>query len=84
MKIVLIPLLLHKISEFENRLPASFGSSVTTIEELCDFLAAQPQESVQGQIEDVGTILGGLPSAVPPPSLQTILALENCLFEIFG
>ncbi len=73
-----------QISEFENRLPASFGSSVTTIEELCDFLAAQPPESVQGQIEDVGTILGGLPSPIPPPSLQTILALENCLSEIFG
>ena len=73
-----------QISEFENRLPANFGSSVTTIEELCDFLAAQPEDSVQAQIEDVGTILGGLPSPIPPPSLQTILALENCLSEIFG
>ena len=35
-------------------------------------------------IEDVGTILGGLPSPIPPPSLQTILAIENCLSEIFG
>ena len=73
-----------QVSEFETRLPENFGSSVTTIEELCDFLAAQPQESVQGQIEDVGTILGGLPLSIPPPSLQTILALENCLGEIFG
>ena len=73
-----------QISEFENRLPASFGSSVTTIEELCDFLAAQPEESVQGVIEDIGTILGGLPSSIPPPSLRTILVLENCLSVIFG
>jgi hypothetical protein len=76
-----------QVSEFETRLPESFGSSVTTIEQLCDFLDAQQSsnpDSVQAFIEDVGTILGGLPSPIPPPSLQTILAIENCLLEIFG
>ncbi len=51
-------------------------------------MAAQPEDSVHGVIQDIGTILGGLPlltpSPTPPPSLQTILALENCLSVIFG
>jgi len=35
-------------------------------------MAAQPEDSVQGVIQDIGTILGGLPlptpSPTPPPS----------------
>jgi hypothetical protein len=73
-----------QVSEFETRLPENFGSSVTTIEELCDFLAAQPEESRPALIDSVGDILEGLPSTIPPPSLQTVLAIENCLLEIFG
>ena len=73
-----------QVSEFETRLPENFGSSVTTIEELCDFLAAQPEESRPALIDSVGDTLEGLPQTIPPPSLQTILAIENCLLEIFG
>jgi hypothetical protein len=73
-----------QVSEFETRLPENFGSSVTTIEELCDFLAAQPEESLPALIDSVGDTLEGLPPTIPPPSLQTILAIENCLLEIFG
>jgi hypothetical protein len=73
-----------QISEFENRLPENFGSSVTTIEQLCDFLASEPEETVSVAIEDAGDILEGLPSPIPPPSLRTVLAIENCLSVIFG
>jgi hypothetical protein len=73
-----------QVSEFETRLPENFGSSVTTIEELCDFLAAQPGESLPALIDSVGDTLEGLPQTIPPPSLQTIIAIENCLGEIFG
>ena len=68
-----------QVSEFETRLPENFGSSVTTIEELCDFLAAQPEESRPALIDSVGDTLEGLPQTIPPPSLQTIIAIENCL-----
>jgi hypothetical protein len=73
-----------QISEFENRLPENFGSSVTTIEQLCDFLASEPEETVPAAIEDAGDILEGLPSPIPPPSLRIILDIENCLSVIFG
>jgi hypothetical protein len=73
-----------QVSEFETRLPENFGSSVTTIEQLCDFLAAQPGESLPALIDSVGDTLEGLPQTIPPPSLQTIIAIENCLGEIFG
>jgi flagellar basal body-associated protein FliL len=73
-----------QVSEFESSLPENFGSSVTTIEQLCDFIAAQQEESVPALIDSVGDILEGLPQTIPPPSLQTILAIENCLLEIFG
>jgi hypothetical protein len=73
-----------QVSEFETRLPENFGSSVTTIEQLCDFLAAQPGESLPALIDSVGDTLEGLPQIIPPPSLQTIIAIENCLGEIFG
>ncbi len=36
------------------------------------------------QVERVGAVLSGLPTTLPPPSLQTIGLLENCLFEVFG
>lgn len=75
-----------QVSEFESSLPENFGSTVTTIEQLrlCDFIVAQPEESVPAFIDSVGDILEGLPPTIPPPSLQTILAIENCLLEIFG
>jgi hypothetical protein len=73
-----------QVSEFETRLPENFGSSVTTIEELCDFLAAQSGESLPALIDSVGDTLEGLPQTIPPPSLQAIIAIENCLGEIFG
>ena len=76
-----------QVSEFETRLPENFGSSVTTIEQLCDFLDSQHSsnpDSVPASIENVGNILNGLPSTIPPPSLQTVFAIENCLGEIFG
>ena len=80
---VLIPLL-HKFWSLRTALPENFGSSVTTIEQLCDFIAAQTEESIPALIDSVGDILEGLPQTIPPPSLQTILAIENCLLEIFG
>jgi hypothetical protein len=76
-----------QVSEFESSLPENFGSSVTTIEQLCDFLDSQQSsnpDSVPAFIDSVGDILEGLPQTIPPPSLQTILAIENCLLEIFG
>ena len=76
-----------QVSEFESSLPENFGSSVTTIEQLCDFLDSQQSsnpDSVPAFIDSLGDILEGLPSTIPPPSLQTILAIENCLLEIFG
>jgi hypothetical protein len=76
-----------QVSEFETRLPESFSSSVTTIEQLCDFLDSQQSsnpDSVPAFIDNVGNILEGLPSTIPTPSLQTVLAIENCLGEIFG
>ena len=68
-----------QVSEFESRLPENFGPSVTTIEQLCEFLASQNDEDLQDQVERVGAVLGGLPPSIPPPSLQTIENLENCL-----
>jgi hypothetical protein len=76
-----------QVSEFESSLPENFGSSVTTIEQLCDFLDSQQSsnpDSVPAFIDSVGDILEGLPSTIPPSSLRTILAIENCLLEIFG
>ena len=77
-------LIAAQVLEFESSLPENFGSSVTTIEQLRDFIAAQPEESIPALIDSVGDILEGLPQTISPPSLQTILAIENCLLEIFG
>ena len=78
------PLTAAQVSEFETDLPENFGSTVTTIEQLCDFIARQSEESTPAVIDSVGDILEGLPSTIPPPSLQTVIAIENCLLEIFG
>jgi hypothetical protein len=69
-----------QVSEFEEALPGTFGASVTTIEQLCEFLAAHAQdEDIDELITNIGPLLMGLPDPTPPPSLQTISAIENCL-----
>jgi hypothetical protein len=66
-----------QVSAFENALPEEFGSSVTTIEELCDFLeAANPGDP--GVLE-VEAILQGI--GPPPLSQQTLNAIVACLLE---
>ena len=69
-----------QVSEFENFLPGSFGSSVTTIEELCDFMEASPDPAQF--ITEVIALLQALPDATPPPSQQTLDVIQECLIEI--
>ena len=71
-----------QVSEFENELPVLTNDpEVTTIEELCDFMAAlsNPGEFISAVI----STLQGLPSNIPPPSQQTLNAIEACLIQIF-
>jgi hypothetical protein len=71
-----------QVSEFENELPGLTNDpEVTTIEELCDFMEAQPEPGEF--ISAVISTLQGLPEPTPPPSQQTINAIEVCLIKIF-
>jgi hypothetical protein len=59
-----------QVSEFETRLPENSGSSVTTIEQLCDFLDSQHSsnpDSVPTSIENVGNILNVCLQPFPRP-----------------
>lgn len=69
-----------QVSAFENALPGTFGSSVTTIEELCDFMEEAHPEGPG--VTEVISILQGL--APTPPSPQTLNAIEACLFRFQG
>jgi hypothetical protein len=66
-----------QVSAFENGLPEEFGSSVTTIEELCDFLESNTDPAAPGVLE-VEAILQGI---IPSLSQQTINAIAACLLE---
>ena len=71
-----------QVSEFENELPGLTNDpEVTTIEELCDFMEAQPNPGEF--ISAVISTLQSLPSDIPPPSQQTVDAIEECLIKIF-
>ena len=73
------PLTAAQVSAFEELLPGTFGSSVTTIEELCDFMAGDHPEG-PGVIEVI-SLLSGLHDNLSP-SLQTLNAIEACLFSL--
>ena len=67
-----------QLSQFEESLSPTFPS-VTTIEELCDFLESNGQNPAAPGVEEVETIL----QEVGPPMLsqQTIDAIAKCLLE---
>jgi hypothetical protein len=67
-----------QLSQFEESLSPTFPS-VTTIEELCDFLESNSQDPAAPGVEEVEAILQGI--GPPPLSLQTIDAIVKCLLE---
>ena len=71
------PLTADQISQLEGFLPGSFGPTVTTIEELCDALAAQ------GEAANIEGVISLLEDVVPEPSQQTLDAIEKCLILLF-
>jgi hypothetical protein len=66
----------EQISEFEFILPRIFGSTITTIDQLCAFLEAEAESDRSATIEGIGDTLTGLPH---PVNLTTALIIQNCL-----
>jgi hypothetical protein len=70
-----------QVSEFESDLPEIFGSSVTTIEELCDFLEENVLNPNSPGVIEVLEALEDLPANLSP-SQQTLNAIEACLLRL--